>query len=150
MWSSDEVHVLMKFAMNGEASAQITPRSRPSFLRSRRRLWRHRQRHTWPGQHLHQSRRFLTDFAIETKAPSAERALQAKTNEFSKGCAHHGVVYDSITTDHFCQLVDWRQPPAGQYCKPTVRVDSTVTVCRGNHDADDARRLCQRAHQEPG
>ncbi|MDH6184226.1 aconitate hydratase [Polaromonas sp. CG_23.6] len=139
--SSDEIHALMKFAMNGEAfrANYAKVKTEPG------ELWAGihgvtGNAYTWPDSTYIAEPPFFNDFAMEMKAPSADGAgATGQNNEFSvKGARIMALFGDSITTDHISPAGSIKgSSPAGQWLQANgvQKADfNSYGSRRGNHD----------------
>ncbi|MEO8014818.1 MAG: aconitate hydratase, partial [Polaromonas sp.] len=139
--SSDEIHALMKFAMNGEAfrANYAKVKTEPG------ELWAGihgvtGNAYTWPDSTYIAEPPFFNDFAMEMKAPSTNGAsATGQNNEFSvTGARIMALFGDSITTDHISPAGSIKgSSPAGQWLQDhgVQKADfNSYGSRRGNHD----------------
>jgi aconitate hydratase len=139
--SSDEIHALMKFAMNGEAfrANYAKVKTEPG------QLWENihgvtRNSYNWPASTYIAEPPFFADFAMEMKAPSASgTGAGGQFNEFSvHGARIMALFGDSITTDHISPAGSIKgSSPAGLWLQANgvQKADfNSYGSRRGNHD----------------
>ena len=144
--SSDEIHALMKFAMNGKAfrenyaKVKTEPGERWSQIHGVEG-----DTYTWPASTYIAEPPFFADFAIKDEAVSAGAASAEGQNgkNSGNGFAVHGarimaLFGDSITTDHISPAGAIQESsPAGQWLREhgVMKEDfNSYGARRGNHD----------------
>ncbi|MFZ3141689.1 aconitate hydratase [Polaromonas sp.] len=139
--TSDEIHALMKYAMNGEAfrANYAKVKSEPG------QLWENihgvtGNTYNWPVSTYIAEPPFFNDFAMEMKAPSASgTGANGQNNEFSvQGARIMALFGDSITTDHISPAGAIKgSSPAGLWLQAhgVQKADfNSYGSRRGNHD----------------
>ena len=141
--SSDEIHQLMKFAMNGKAFRENYAKvaSDPG------KLWEKIRgvagtTYTWPASTYIAEPPFFAQFAIESEAASADAASAGGQNGFKLpsvlGARVMALFGDSITTDHISPAGSIKESsPAGQWLLQhgVMKADfNSYGARRGNHD----------------
>ena len=139
--TSDEIHALMKFAMNGEAfrANYAKVKTEPG------QLWENIRgvtgnAYNWPASTYIAEPPFFSDFAMEMKAPPASgTGVNGQNNEFSvQGARIMALFGDSITTDHISPAGSIKgSSPAGQWLQAhgVHKADfNSYGSRRGNHD----------------
>ncbi|CAM3524034.1 aconitate hydratase [Polaromonas hydrogenivorans] len=138
---SDEIHALMKFAMNAEAF-------RANYAKVKLepgQLWENihgvtGNAYNWPLSTYIAEPPFFNDFAMEMKAPSASgTGANSQKNEFSvQGARIMALFGDSITTDHISPAGSIKgSSPAGLWLQAhgVQKADfNSYGSRRGNHD----------------
>ena len=142
--SSDEIHALMKFAMNGKAfrenyaKVKTEPGERWSEIHGVEG-----DTYTWPASTYIAEPPFFADFAIKNEAYAACTASAAGQNDRANGFSVHGarimaLFGDSITTDHISPAGAIKESsPAGQWLREhgVMKEDfNSYGARRGNHD----------------
>ena len=140
--SSDEIHALMHFAMNGKAfrenyaKVKTEPGERWGSIGSVQG-----DTYTWPASTYIAEPPFFADFAIKKEAASAgaESAGGQKDPDFSvQGARIMALFGDSITTDHISPAGAIKESsPAGQWLLQhgVMKEDfNSYGARRGNHD----------------
>ncbi len=139
--SSDEIHALMKYAMNGEAfrANYAKVKAEPG------KLWENihgvtGDSYTWPHSTYIAEPPFFNDFAMELEAPDAGGASENGKNDPNsvKNARIMALFGDSITTDHISPAGAIKaSSPAGQWLQangvPKLDFNSYGSR-RGNHD----------------
>ena len=141
--SSEEVHALLKHAMNGKAfrSNYEQVASEPG------KLWEKIHgvtgaTYTWPESTYIAEPPFFTDFALELKAPAADAAGAAGQKDSDTYAVHGARVMalfgDSITTDHISPAGSIKESsPAGKWLLEhgVKKADfNSYGSRRGNHE----------------
>ncbi len=139
--ASEEIHQLMKFAMNGDAfrANYAKVKTEPG------ELWGSIRgvggdTYTWPASTYIAEPPFFADFAIETGAASAdaERAGGQNGDASVHGARIMALFGDSITTDHISPAGSIKESsPAGQWllAHGVMKQDfNSYGSRRGNHD----------------
>ncbi len=139
--TSDEIHALMKYAMNGEAfrANYAKVKTEPG------QLWENihgvtGNSYNWPTSTYIAEPPFFNDFAMEMKAPSPNGTGAAgQNNEFSvTGARVMALFGDSITTDHISPAGSIKgSSPAGLWLQAhgVLKADfNSYGSRRGNHD----------------
>jgi len=139
--SSDEIHALMKFAMNGEAfrANYAKVKTEPG------QLWENihgvtGNTYNWPASTYIAEPPFFNDFAMKMKAPRADGASgNSQNNEFSvTGARIMALFGDSITTDHISPAGSIKgSSPAGLWLQAHGVQEADFNSYgsrRGNHD----------------
>lgn len=140
--SSDEIHALMHFAMNGKAfrenyaKVKTEPGERWGSIGSVQG-----DTYTWPASTYIAEPPFFADFAIEKEADGAGAASATgqKDQDFSvQGARIMALFGDSITTDHISPAGAIKESsPAGQWLLQhgVMKEDfNSYGARRGNHD----------------
>ena len=140
--TSEEIHALMHFAMNGKAfrenyaKVKTEPGERWSNIRGVQG-----DTYTWPASTYIAEPPFFADFAIEKGAASAGAASAGgqKEQDFSvQGARIMALFGDSITTDHISPAGAIKESsPAGQWLRAhgvMKRDFNSYGARRGNHD----------------
>ncbi|WP_298212521.1 aconitate hydratase [Acidovorax sp.] len=141
--SSEEVHALLKFAMNGKAFRE----NYAKVATDPGKLWEKIKgvsgtAYTWPASTYIAEPPFFADFAIEKGAASADGKSAGGQND-DKPVAVHGarimaLFGDSITTDHISPAGSIKESsPAGQWLLQhgVMKADfNSYGARRGNHD----------------
>ncbi|ABM38323.1 aconitate hydratase [Polaromonas naphthalenivorans] len=138
---SDEIHALMKFAMNAEAfrANYAKVKTEPG------QLWENihgvaGNTYNWPLSTYIAEPPFFNDFAMEMKAPTASGTGEnGQNNEFSvQGARIMALFGDSITTDHISPAGSIKgSSPAGLWLQAhgVQKADfNSYGSRRGNHD----------------
>ena len=141
--SSDEIHALLKFAMNGKAYQQNYARvkSEPGDL------WEKIQgvagnTYTWPHSTYIAEPPFFADFALKrpgaATTKSAKGDAAASSKERVNGARIMALFGDSITTDHISPAGSIKESsPAGQWLirNGVMKADfNSYGARRGNHE----------------
>ena len=139
--TSEEIHALMKYAMNGEAfrANYAKVKTEPG------KLWENihgvtGNTYNWPVSTYIAEPPFFHDFAMEMKAPAAGgTSVNGQNNEFSVRRARIMALFgDSITTDHISPAGSIKgSSPAGQWLQAhgVQKADfNSYGSRRGNHD----------------
>ncbi|RQO78814.1 aconitate hydratase [Acidovorax sp. FJL06] len=141
--SSDEVHALLKFAMNGKAFRENYAKvaSDPG------KLWKKIQgvsgtAYTWPASTYIAEPPFFAKFALEAGAASADPSSAGGQNDTKPpavlGARIMALFGDSITTDHISPAGSIKESsPAGQWLLQhgVTKADfNSYGARRGNHD----------------
>ncbi|MFT4243100.1 MAG: aconitate hydratase [Acidovorax sp.] len=141
--SSDEIHALMRYAMNGKAFKANYAKvgSEPG------RLWQKIQgvtgdTYTWPASTYIAEPPFFAQFAIEKEATGADRISAGGQKESQTpsvlGARIMALFGDSITTDHISPAGSIKETsPAGQWLLQhgVQKADfNSYGARRGNHD----------------
>ena len=139
--TSDEIHALMKFAMNGKAfrANYAKVKTEPG------KLWENihgvtGNTYNWPLSTYIAEPPFFDDFAMEMKAPPASgTGANGQNNEFSvQGARIMALFGDSITTDHISPAGSIKgSSPAGLWllAHGVQKADfNSYGSRRGNHD----------------
>ena len=139
--SSDEIHALMKYAMNGEAfrANYAKVKTEPG------QLWENihgvtGNTYNWPASTYIAEPPFFSDFAMKMKAiPASRTGANDQNDEFSvQGARIMALFGDSITTDHISPAGAIEgSSPAGQWLQANGvhKADfNSYGSRRGNHD----------------
>ena len=139
--TSEEIHALMKYAMNGEAfrANYAKVKTEPG------ELWENihgvsGNTYNWPLSTYIAEPPFFNDFAMEMKAPAAGgESASGQNNEYSvKGARIMALFGDSITTDHISPAGSIKgSSPAGLWLQAhgVQKADfNSYGSRRGNHD----------------
>ncbi|MFZ4288449.1 aconitate hydratase [Variovorax sp. HJSM1_2] len=139
--SSDEIHALMKYAMNGKAfrANYGKVKSEPG------KLWEKIKgvagdAYTWPASTYIAEPPFFKDFALELGVPNAtdKGASDTKDAVSVRGATIMALFGDSITTDHISPAGSIKESsPAGQWllANGVQKADfNSYGARRGNHD----------------
>ncbi len=139
--TSDEIHALMKYAMNGEAfrANYAKVKTEPG------QLWENihgvtGNSYTWPKSTYIAEPPFFSDFAMAMKAPAEGGAgATGQNNQYSvQGARIMALFGDSITTDHISPAGAIKgSSPAGQWLQAhgVQKADfNSYGSRRGNHD----------------
>ena len=139
--SSDEIHALMKYAMNGEAfrANYAKVKTEPG------QLWENihgvtGNTYNWPASTYIAEPPFFSDFAMKMKAiPASRTGANDQNDEFSvQGARIMALFGDSITTDHISPAGAIEgSSPAGQWLQAhgVHKADfNSYGSRRGNHD----------------
>ncbi|WP_313146975.1 aconitate hydratase [Diaphorobacter nitroreducens] len=139
--SSDEIHALMKYAMNGKAFKEnyAKVKTDPGALWNKIR-GADGDVYVWPGSTYIAEPPFFADFALDSVAASVGKqgAAGQKPSESVMGARIMALFGDSITTDHISPAGSIKETsPAGQWllqhgvAKPDF---NSYGARRGNHD----------------
>ena len=139
--SSDEIHALMKYAMNGKAFKEnyAKVKTDPGALWNKIRGV-DGDVYVWPGSTYIAEPPFFADFALDSVAASADKqgVTGQKTSESVMGARIMALFGDSITTDHISPAGSIKETsPAGQWllqhgvAKPDF---NSYGARRGNHE----------------
>ncbi len=139
--TSDEIHALMKYAMNGKAFKEnyAKVKTDPGALWNKIRGV-DGDVYVWPGSTYIAEPPFFADFALDSVAASADKqgVTGQKTSESVMGARIMALFGDSITTDHISPAGSIKETsPAGQWllqhgvAKPDF---NSYGARRGNHD----------------
>ncbi len=139
--SSEEIHALMKFAMNGKAFREnyAKVRTEPGKLWEKIRGVQGAT-YTWPASTYIAEPPFFRDFAMDLIAPHAGSARAAAANDAVsvRGARVMALFGDSITTDHISPAGSIKESsPAGQWllAQGVQKADfNSYGARRGHHE----------------
>jgi aconitate hydratase len=137
--SSEEIHDLMKFAMDGDVfrANYAKVKSAPG------KLWENIQgvtgnAYSWPESTYIAEPPFFDGFTLKLEAPAIELSGGAKDTNAVKGASIMALFGDSITTDHISPAGSIKaSSPAGQWLKAhgVLKADfNSYGSRRGNHE----------------